>query len=109
MNGHVFVLRGDLTTFACDAVLVPTDARWNVVAAHWGGLLPPDRLSDVSRRGWARIQVDHASAAWADMPVDEHGRMCGSSPPRVPKGTRPGWRTLSRPPYVTSRHGCDRA
>jgi len=74
MNGHVFVLRGDLTTFACDAVLVPTNARWNVVAAHWGGLLPPDRLSDVSRRGWARIQVDHASAAWADMPVDEHGR-----------------------------------
>lgn len=74
MNGHVFVLRGDLTTFACDAVLVPTDARWNVVAAHWAGLLPSDRLSDVSRRGWARIQVDDASAEWADMPVDEHGR-----------------------------------
>jgi hypothetical protein len=74
MNGHVFVLRGDLTTFACDAVLVPTDARWNVVAANWAGLLPSDRLSDVSRRGWARIQVDDASAEWADMPVDEHGR-----------------------------------
>jgi hypothetical protein len=74
MNGHVFVLRGDLTTFACDAVLVPTDARWNVVAAHWAGLLPSDRLSDVSRRGWARIRVDDSSGEWADMPVDPHGR-----------------------------------
>ncbi len=74
MSGHAFVLRGDLTTFACDAVLVPTDARWNVVASHWAGLLPAERLSKVSRRGWARIQVGDASDHWADMPIDAHGR-----------------------------------
>jgi len=74
VNGHVFVLRGDLTTFACDAVLVPTDDGWNVVAAHWKGLLPPDRMSRVNGLGWARIDVEDPSDAWADMPIDVHGR-----------------------------------
>jgi hypothetical protein len=74
MNGHVFVLRGDLTTFSCDAVLVPTDVRWNVVAANWGDLLPADRLSAVSKHGWSRIEGVDEPAPWADMPPDRHGR-----------------------------------
>ena len=27
MSGHVFVINGDLTKLACDAILVPTDAN----------------------------------------------------------------------------------
>jgi hypothetical protein len=42
VSGHLFVLRGDQTTLACDAVLVPADSRGNVVRSHWSGLLPAD-------------------------------------------------------------------
>ncbi|MGI8536637.1 MAG: hypothetical protein ACR2K2_09085 [Mycobacteriales bacterium] len=53
-GGQVFVLRGDLTTSAATpSWCLPT--RAGTSSRHtWAGLLPADRLSDVSRRGWAR-------------------------------------------------------
>ena len=35
MSGHVFVVRGDLTRFACDAWLIPTGRSREVTEAFW--------------------------------------------------------------------------
>lgn len=53
-SGHVFVLRGDLTRLACDAVLVPGD-RGCFTAAGWAPLLPtrvPAELYALAPKGW---------------------------------------------------------
>ena len=39
MGGHVFVVNGDLTKIACDAVLIPVDETWWVETAAFGSLL----------------------------------------------------------------------
>jgi hypothetical protein len=45
MAGHLFLVRGDLSALACDAVLVPSGwgygggGKWHVAPAHWTGLL----------------------------------------------------------------------
>ncbi|KRF31110.1 SIR2 family protein [Yonghaparkia sp. Soil809] len=36
---HVFVVHGDLTQLACDAIMIPTDARLRV-EEHWHGVVP---------------------------------------------------------------------
>lgn len=38
MTGHLFVVNGDLTKIACDAILVPTDEVFNITPA-WEGFL----------------------------------------------------------------------
>ncbi|MGA5541276.1 SIR2 family NAD-dependent protein deacylase [Mycobacterium sp. NPDC051198] len=38
MNGHLFIINGDLTKIACDAVLVPTDGGLRI-EPHWDGLV----------------------------------------------------------------------
>jgi len=48
MSGHLFAFHGDLTQFACDAWLLPSDRRAFVVKRHWCDgnpwPLPPERL-----------------------------------------------------------------
>jgi len=39
---HVFVVHGDLTQLACDAIMIPTDARLSV-REHWHGVVPEHR------------------------------------------------------------------
>lgn len=39
---HVFVVHGDLTQLACDAIMIPTDARLSV-REHWQGVVPEHR------------------------------------------------------------------
>lgn len=36
---HVFVVHGDLTELACDAIMIPTDARLSL-REHWHGVVP---------------------------------------------------------------------
>ncbi|UTT62584.1 SIR2 family NAD-dependent protein deacylase [Microcella humidisoli] len=39
---HVFVVHGDLTQLACDAIMIPTDARLSV-REHWHAVVPEHR------------------------------------------------------------------
>ena len=43
MSGHVFVVRGDLTRFACDAWLIPTGRGREITRSFWS---PRDNLSE---------------------------------------------------------------
>jgi len=43
-DGHLFVVRGDLTRIACDAVLIPSDS-WLNVTGNWRSLLPAEHLA----------------------------------------------------------------
>ena len=52
MTGHLFVMQGDLTRLACDAVVVPCDSALNVTRG-WQPLLPPD-LPD-GDNDWLRL------------------------------------------------------
>ena len=49
MAGHLFAFQGDLTQFACDAWLLPSDRRAFVVKRHWCDgnpwPLPPERFA----------------------------------------------------------------
>lgn len=40
---HVFVVHGDLTELACDAIMIPTDSRLST-GPHWHAILPEHRL-----------------------------------------------------------------
>jgi hypothetical protein len=51
VGGHLFVLRGDLTSLQCSAVLVPCDSNWEVVWEYWSALLPAKRFE---RSPWGR-------------------------------------------------------
>jgi hypothetical protein len=51
VGGHLFVLRGDLTSLQCSAVLVPCDNNWEVVWDYWSALLPAQRFE---RSPWGR-------------------------------------------------------
>lgn len=51
--GHLFVAHGDLTKLACDAVLIPCDAKGWVTPA-WRTLLPPGLQRDEGT-GWFRL------------------------------------------------------
>lgn len=81
MSGHVFVARGDLTRFACDAWLIPTDGALHVTKGFRQGPADLwDRLQQVGARPWEAPAVGKA-ANWRGalaMPVD-------SIPPRGPR------------------------
>lgn len=70
---HVFVVHGDLTQLACDAILIPTDARLSV-REHWHAVVPENRELatypelEAFRRGHA---LAHALAP-AHTEGDEH-------------------------------------
>lgn len=44
-QGHLFIINGDLTKLACDAVLVPTDEDF-VIEAPWKPLVRDHELPD---------------------------------------------------------------
>lgn len=65
MNGHFFVLRGDLTQLKCDAILVPCDGAWNVVWDHWSTLLQEDEFD--RSMGGARLRNAPAAGHFCDV------------------------------------------
>ncbi len=44
MGGHLFIINGDLTKVACDALLIPTDTE-HKVEDHWRGFLESRRYT----------------------------------------------------------------
>jgi hypothetical protein len=54
MPGHVFLLHGDLTRLACDAWLMPTDARLRVLSTwrRWPPNAPPPLPDEAPSRSW---------------------------------------------------------
>ncbi|HWH30556.1 MAG TPA: hypothetical protein VNU26_16650, partial [Mycobacteriales bacterium] len=62
MSGHLFVIHGDLTRLACDAVLVPASAEPDITAP-WRSLFEPSRLSP--RGDWFRVTME-LPAEWPD-------------------------------------------
>lgn len=44
-SGHLFIINGDLTKLACDAVLIPTDAAFKI-EAPWKPLVSDDEIPD---------------------------------------------------------------
>ncbi len=54
-TGHLFVVRGDLTTIASDAALVPSDLGRNLTR-HWWHLFHAEDLQE-SYAGWRRYAV----------------------------------------------------
>ena len=67
---HVFVVHGDLTQLACDAIMIPTDARLSV-KKHWHGVVP-EHASLATRPELAALR-DQATFAHAlpPHPLDE--------------------------------------
>ncbi|MCQ1987513.1 SIR2 family protein [Arthrobacter sp. zg-Y844] len=63
-ESHVFVTRGSLTNFACDAWLLPTDRTYSI-AGHWREALPGLESVVASSR-----DVDFASGAKRAQPLD---------------------------------------
>ena len=63
-ESHVFVTRGSLTNFACDAWLLPTDRTYSI-SQHWLDALP--RLDSVVPVCW---DADFASGATLAQPLD---------------------------------------
>src|SRR5579862_3507093 len=57
MGGYVFVTRADLTRLACDAILLPTDARVSIVP-QWFVHLPWLKELDASGQLRALIPAD---------------------------------------------------
>lgn len=61
MPGHLFVINGDLTKVACDAVFIPTDFGFNLKT--WEGVLTADQKGEVAKlranpaRSWGRDGV----------------------------------------------------
>lgn len=56
MPGHLFVLQGDLTRLACDAVVLPCDDALNITRL-WQPLLPPG-LPKGDSPEWLRLPVE---------------------------------------------------
>ncbi|PQE01978.1 SIR2 family protein [Mycobacterium sp. EPG1] len=54
MGGHLFIINGDLTKLACDAVLIPTDAA-SKVEAHWHAVV--DSRDTKIPRPWGADRV----------------------------------------------------
>jgi hypothetical protein len=70
MSGHVFVVRGNLTRFACDAWLVPTDFSRNVTSSFW-----------VERDGFVERLAAAGAARWGVEPrvvLDDDGGWGGA-------------------------------
>ena len=63
-ESHVFVTRGSLTNFACDAWLLPTDRAYSI-AGHWSEALPGLEAVIASSR-----DVDFSSGAKLAQPLD---------------------------------------
>lgn len=96
VTGHVFVVRGDLTKLACDALLVPTAAQLDVTE-HWRAVLESSRIGRTWSNGWLEVKVD-APADWSSgcrafqVPEASHGRAVwlvqtgGGSPAWVAEG-----------------------
>lgn len=42
-HGHLFIINGDLTKLACDAILVPTDDNFRI-ESYWHDVVPHERL-----------------------------------------------------------------
>ncbi|CAM4090658.1 hypothetical protein MB901379_03046 [Mycobacterium basiliense] len=48
MGGHLFVIEGDLTKIACDAILIPTDDEFRI-NNHWAKFLDGDHRSELAK------------------------------------------------------------
>lgn len=70
--GHLFVAQGDLTRFACDALVIPCDKGLNVNKA-WERILP-DALPIGDREDWRRIDGIEDSNGVVAQP-DSDGRL----------------------------------
>jgi hypothetical protein len=62
MCGHLFIINGDLTKIACDAILIPTDDYFSI-NTHWQDLLNTDHPAELNElrkrpaRSWGSEQV----------------------------------------------------
>ena len=60
MGGHLFIIDGDLTKIACDAILIPTDAVFSITK-HWRSFLTETghwgEVDDLIDRGWGRSNM----------------------------------------------------
>lgn len=54
--GHVFVVKGDLTKLACDALIVPTAAEVEITSP-WRAVVAASRIHE-GRGNWYRVDVD---------------------------------------------------
>jgi hypothetical protein len=57
VSGHVFVVRGDLTQIACDAVLVPASSAPDITPS-WRPLFAQHRLGAPNSLGWSHVALD---------------------------------------------------
>lgn len=66
VQGHLFVVHGDLTKLHCDGFVVPCDERLNI-SGWWAPVLGATRAGDGP--GWVKPeQVDRSGAAWIGAP-----------------------------------------
>lgn len=62
MGGHLFIIDGDLTKIACDAILIPTDDDFRI-NNHWATFLGDDHQLELAQlrqnpaRGWGSSTV----------------------------------------------------
>ncbi|MEW2481718.1 SIR2 family protein [Mycobacterium sp. NPDC049093] len=71
--GHLFVAQGDLTKLACDAVLIPCDARLNVSRA-WSNILPTGLPAGDA--GWLRLPGDVSNTGVVRLDDHDGRRVC---------------------------------
>jgi hypothetical protein len=55
MTGHLFIVHGDLTTIACDAILVPTDEGFTFTGS------------------WDSLELEEPESGWGDHKVIQYG------------------------------------
>jgi SIR2-like domain len=48
MGGHLFIINGDLTKLACDAIFIPTDSRLSITDS-WNGLLKGKYAQEIQK------------------------------------------------------------
>lgn len=63
MQGHLFVVHGDLTTLSCDGVLVPSDGAGSV--SHWW---------------WEMFGLTPGGSTWAPLPREAELAECRTGP-----------------------------
>ena len=68
MGGHLFIINGDLTKIACDAILIPTDYRFNITT-HWQDFL------DEYHADQLREFQSHAAESWGSEHVVQLGHV----------------------------------
>lgn len=92
--GHVFVVHGDITAFACDAWLLPTDAHLYVTDAWW-----TPALADALRAAFCRNHHHHPGPAVPDAIGPERCRPVFTTDPPIPQP--PPWLTVMGAGRVT--------